>query len=386
MIPCGNRREADYLNRSEYQKYAAKGVVNRGNRQAIRLCMRRAMAGDTLTLGFLGGSITQGSRASSLENCYVSLVCDWWKRIFPKARFVCLNAGVGGTTSQFGVVRVREDLLAAKPDFAVVEFSVNDDQTDFYEETYEGLIRAIEESNPCPAVMLLHNVRYDNGVSAETKHAAIGKAYHLPSVSMRPSLYRAVLEGTVSMAEISPDGLHPNDFGHRLVADTAISFLEEVRLDLEAEEPFNSLPPPVTPNRYQYSRRLQSSNCIPENCSGFAADRRVQNGVRDCFKHGWTASRTGASILFRTKGTDFAVQYRKSMRHPAPVAVAVLDGDEASAVRLDGNFDETWGDSLSITNIARDLPNQTHCLEVRVVEVDAEPAADFYLASVIVSG
>ena len=374
------------MNRSEYREYAAKGAVNRGNRQSIRLCMRRAMAGDTLTLGFLGGSITQGSRASSPENCYASLVCDWWKRTFPKAGFAYLTAGVGGTTSQFGVARVREDLLTARPDFVVVEFSVNDDPTDFYEETYEGLIRAIEESNPCPAVLLLHNVRYDSGVSAETQHAAIGKAYQLPCVSMKPSLYRAVQDGTVSVAEISPDGLHPNDFGHRLIADTVNYFLEEIRLDLRTEERLEPLPPPVTPNRFQHSRRLQNSNCIPENCSGFVADHRAQNGVRDCFKHGWTASRAGASIMFRTKGTGFAVQYRKSMQHPAPVATAVLDGDEAHAVTLDGNFDETWGDSLSVTNIARDLTDQTHCLEVRVVEADAEPTADFYLVSVIVSG
>ena len=373
------------MERAEYQNMAPKGVVNRGNRQPIRLCMRKALDGVPLTLGFFGGSITQGSLASLQQNCYASLVCDWWKQTFPKSEIICNNAGVGGTTSQFGAARVREDLLSAKPDFVVVEFSVNDDPNDFYEETYEGMIRLMEESAPQPAVLLLHNVRYDNGVSAETQHSAIGRAYHLPCVSMRPCLYRAVLEKGMSVPEISPDGLHPNDLGHRLIADTVIACLKEIYLDIETDEPLDPLPPPVTANRYQHSQRLRNCNFSPASF-GFSVDLREQDGVRDCFKHGWTASKMGASIVFCAEGTGFAVQYRKSVRHPSPVAVAVLDGDEAHAVRLDGNFQETWGDSLSITTIAQNLPNRVHCLEIRIVEADAEPAADFYLASVIVSG
>ena len=372
------------MNRTEYRRYLPQSVVNRGNRQPIRLCMRKAMAGRPLTLGFLGGSITQGSLASSPEKRYVSLVCDWWKHAFPQSRVTCLNAGIGGTTSQFGVARVQEDLLSSQPDLVVVEFSVNDDPTDFYEETYEGLVRALQESTLSPALLLLHNVRYDNGVSAEEQHSAIGKAYHLPCVSMKPCLYRAVLDGAVEAADISPDGLHPNDFGHRLVADTVIHCLEEIRLDVWNNESPDPLPPPVTQNRYQHSRRMQSRSCMPES-TGFEADRRKREGVWDCFQGGWSAAGPGASIVFQARGTGFAVQYRKTVKHPALTACAVLDGDEAHAVRLDGNFNETWGDCLAIANIASGLPDKAHRLEIRTMEPGQEHAAGFYLASVIVS-
>ena len=109
-----------------------KGIVNRGNQARIKNVMKRAIAGEKITLGFLGGSITQGSLSSTPETCYAYLVYDWWRKTFPNAEFVYLNAGIGGTTSQFGVARVESDLLRYKPDFVIVEFSVNDDNNEFF--------------------------------------------------------------------------------------------------------------------------------------------------------------------------------------------------------------------------------------------------------------
>lgn len=373
------------MNRSEFQPYAQNGLLNRGSWQKIKYCMKKALAGRPVTVGFIGGSITQGSLASTPESCYAYLVYEWWKQKFPQSKVTYVNAGVGGTTSQFGVARVKDDLLAAVPDFVIIEFSVNDDPTDFFEETYEGLIRTVEGSEAKPGVLLLHNVRYDIGVSAEERHLKIGRAYSLPCVSMKRSLYPLVSSGRVTVSEISPDGLHPNDLGHRLVADTVIAVLENIYLDLKTEEePMAVLPAPLTSNRFQNSYRLQNYNSRPV-CSGFAEDTRAQNGVKDCFKHGWTASKIGASILFEFEGSGAAVQYRKSVKHPAPVALGILDGDETHAVRLDANFEETWGDCLFITTAAKNLPCGKHRLEVRIAEAASNSAADFYLVSVIIS-
>lgn len=374
------------MNLIEFQKCAPKGMANRGNRQKIRLCMKKAMSGQPVTIGFLGGSITQGSLSSSPETCYAYLVYDWWKQKFPMSKVTYVNAGVGGTTSQFGVARVQDDLLAAKPDFAVIEFSVNDDPTDFFEETYEGLVRTVLESSCKPSVLLLHNVRYDNGISAEERHLQIGKTYHLPCVSMKPTLYEHVVSGRIPVSDISPDGLHPNDLGHRFVADTVIACLEEIYQDLGAEEPLDFvLPAPLTQNRYRDSRRLRNDNSEPF-CRGFKKDPQPQSRVSDFFKRGWTASTTGASITFEFEGTGIAVQYRKSVKHPAPIAEAILDGDEKHAVKLDANFEETWGDCLFITNVAEGLAAGKHRLEVRLVKAEPELAAEFYLVSVILSG
>lgn len=80
-------------------------------------------------------------------------------------------------------------------------------------------------------------------------------------------------------------------------------------------------------------------------------DEAAQNGITDCFRYGWTAKKTGDAITFLAEGSCIAVQYRKSVKLPAPVALAVVDDDTEHAVRLDANFDETWGDKLELATL-----------------------------------
>ena len=98
-----------------------QGAANPGYIWNIKNVMKRAEAGKKLTIGFIGGSITQGSLSSTPQKCYAYLVYEWWVRTFPNARFEYVNAGIGGTTSQFGVARAQDDLLSKNPDFVIAE-------------------------------------------------------------------------------------------------------------------------------------------------------------------------------------------------------------------------------------------------------------------------
>ena len=365
-----------------YEIHAEKGWVNRGNLYRIKELMRRAEKGDRMTLAFLGGSITQGSVSSQYTNCYAYLVYDWFVRRFPKTAFTYVNAGVGGTTSQFGAARVEEDVLAFKPDFVIIEFSVNDENTDFYRETYEGLVRNVYGNALDPAVLLVHNMFYDSGVSAEEKHREIGTHYHLPSVSMKPSIYAPIEAGAIDRRELTPDDLHPNSEGHALLAEVITDCLDQIYMQRrEAEEPF-FMPEPLTRNAYEKVRRFQNYNSDPA-CAGFSADRTLKKYANDMFCGGWTASIQGAKICFEVEGTEIAVQYRKSVKRPAPVAVAVLDGDEENAVTLDANFEEDWGDSLHIDTLAYHISLGMHRVEIRIAQTHADDAVPFYLVSLI---
>lgn len=68
----------------------------------LKACMRRAEAGEDVTLGFFGGSITQDSLATKHEYCYAYRVFQWWEKTFPKAKLHYVNGGIGGTTSHYG--------------------------------------------------------------------------------------------------------------------------------------------------------------------------------------------------------------------------------------------------------------------------------------------
>jgi lysophospholipase L1-like esterase len=362
-------------------------ISNRGNRSRIKEVMRRAMAGEALTIGFLGGSITQGSLATQPTLCYAYHVYEWWCRTFPKASFTYVNAGIGATDSQFGCARAESDLLAYEPDFVIIEFSVNDASTPHYLETYEGLVRKVYGSEKQPAVLLVHNVCYDNGANAQLMHGKVARHYELPAVSMQSCIYPELVAGRIENREITPDDLHPNDKGHALVASVITYCLDQIAEEVqEPEKPaFTALPKPLTKNAYQDSVRFQSGNSAPI-LTGFIKDEAIQQGITDIFKNGWMASEKGAKIEFDVEGSCIGVQYRKTMQLPAPIAKLTVDGDDEHAVLLDANFDETWGDKLVLDTVLEHGKKGMHHVVVELTETHEGDRLPFYLVSVIASG
>lgn len=53
--------------------------MERSNWARLKGCIKKAEEGKELTIGFLGGSITQGSLATMPENTYAYQVFLWWK-------------------------------------------------------------------------------------------------------------------------------------------------------------------------------------------------------------------------------------------------------------------------------------------------------------------
>ncbi|MBN2221347.1 MAG: SGNH/GDSL hydrolase family protein, partial [Vallitaleaceae bacterium] len=155
----------------------------------IHACFERAKKGEKLKIAFLGGSITQGALSSKPETCYAYLVYQWILQRFSKAEVQYINAGIGGTDSQFAVARVEEQVLSLHPDLVFVEFSVNDEANDFYMETFEGLLRRIYYHQGNPAVMVLNNFFYHDGHNAQKEHNQVATHYQIPYLSIRDALY-----------------------------------------------------------------------------------------------------------------------------------------------------------------------------------------------------
>ena len=87
------------------------------------------------------------------------------------------------------------DVLMYQPDFVVVDFSVNDLEVPFRQETYEGVVRKLLAWPSHPAVVLLNNVYYDTGATAQDEHNAVGDHYGVPHVSIRDSIYKDLRAG-----------------------------------------------------------------------------------------------------------------------------------------------------------------------------------------------
>ena len=282
------------------------------------------------------------------------------------------------------VAGVRQRVIRSfKPDFVIIEFSVNDESNTHFMETYEGLVRKIYGNECKPAVLLVHNVCYDNGSSAQLVHGKIGRYYELPAVSMQSCIYQELLSGKLENRTITPDDLHPNDFGHELVASVITEFLGSILKNIDSEEVEPEFRvQPLTLNAYENSIRYRNDNSKP-SIKGFQEDSAPQNVITDIFKKGWTAKEKGASITFEIEGSCIGVQYRKTIQLPAPVAELILDGDESHSFRLDANFDETWGDKLVLDTILEHGEEKKHTVEIRLTETHEDDKLPFYLVSVI---
>lgn len=358
-------------------------MMERVNLARLKECMRRAMRGELLKIGFLGGSITQGSNASRPRYTYAYRVFSWWKETFPDAEFHYINGGIGGTSSHYGVARAVSDLLMYQPDFVVVDFSVNDEAEIFFKETFEGMIRKILTWPSKPAVVVLNNVYYDTGLSAQEYHNAVAQWYRIPSVSIRDTVYRRMQAGAYTREELTQDGLHPNDKGHELVAGEIRAFLESVRERIGEEEEENELPQPLTVNAYEQARRLTICNVCPE-LYGFSADAREKRGHLDFFRNGWSGRQKGDRIVFHVEASCIAVQYRKTLKKPAACARLILDGKEEEAIVLDANFEESWGDCLYLKPVLHHGVFGMHTVEIEITEGD-RTTTPFYLMSLIVA-
>ena len=127
---------------------------------------------EPLTVGFIGGSLTEGEvdyEGTSLANenlKWSNVVIRFLSALFPLRPIKAVNAGLGGTGSEYGAVRFGRDILAHEPDLVFIEFSCNDrpesekscdEKGKASRQIYlESMIRQCMEANKVPAIVYMH--------------------------------------------------------------------------------------------------------------------------------------------------------------------------------------------------------------------------------------
>ncbi len=362
------------------------GIVSIGNLYRFEKMFDKIKSGKIVKIAFLGGSITQDCHTTVHELCYAYRTFDWFKRQFPSGKFEYINAGIGGTTSQFGVARVEDDILCHKPDMVFVEFSVNDSNTDKFKETYESLLRKILLTENEPAVFTFNNVQYDDGVNAQDVHNEVARYYKLPIVSMKDSIYQEILFGKYTSLDISTDNLHPNNVGHGLLAEVICNLLNTILVQYLngnlAEDSYIVPELTLTNNRYISSKRIRNEIAVSESfiSENVIVDTSEQYGVRDCFKKGFILNTEDSYFEVTLEFSALSVQYLKTMGKNSPLAALYIDGEKVSL--LDGNFDENW-DCLYLHDICDYQKSEKHRVRIEIQNYPDDCKQDFYFVSFI---
>lgn len=193
----------------------------------------------SLTIGYLGGSLTDGSGASDPERfSWRALTTRWFREQFPQASVREVNAAIGGTGSEFGLYRMGEDLLAKQPDLVFVEFSVNDSglaerEVDLVSSAMEGIVRRILMSNPQATIVFVYTTMKSlepYHVAGELSPAAqlhdvVAGHYGIPSVPIGEAVWQYLQSKGMDWNEIMPDNVHPTDEGYAVYAEAMIEYL-----------------------------------------------------------------------------------------------------------------------------------------------------------------
>ncbi|HOW73462.1 MAG TPA: SGNH/GDSL hydrolase family protein [Phycisphaerae bacterium] len=304
-----------------------------------------------MTVGVIGGSITQGASATTPERRYGDLVAAWWRQRFPKAEIRFVNAGIGATGSNYGALRVRRDLLDRQPDFIVVEYAVNDPNTRESAESLEGLLRQVLRAPGQPAVVLLFTMHRDGG-NAQEWQSKVGRHYRLPMLSFRDALWPEIQTGRMKWEDVEADAVHPNDRGHAYVARLIRDYLSNVLRSPSAESRPASvaerLPPPLISDLFEHVALYESDTLKPVSNEGWTYN--PQN-------HRWQTDKPGSIIEFEVDGSVVLAMHWV-IRGPMGRARVTVDG--GAPKELEGWFDQTWGGYHQANEIARGLTPGKH--------------------------
>lgn len=341
-----------------------RAVVSEGNKARLAKAMKKAANGEDITVGVIGGSITQGSSATDHNNCYAELFHKYWVEKFPQSNVNFVNAGIGGTNSYLGVHRVDTQLLDSKPDAVIVEFSVNDTDKLMNKYSYDSLVRKILNCDSQPAVMLLFTTQED-GTSLWETHKEIGAAYDLPMLSYRAVVYPEVSAGTLDWKDISPDNIHPNDEGHKLIGQLVSRYLDSVYDDLDniddSDVSFET--PAYTADYYKDAKMLGASDITPQEISGF--EQGGNSVYPELFPDNFVTEGEGY-LKFETECKCLGFFYLKKVDGKGGKYDVYVDGERKGT--LDADFKGGWGNYGETQQILISKDSEKHTVEIKLAE------------------
>jgi len=339
----------------------SRSLLAAGNQARMQRFIEKCRSGDTVKIAAIGGSITQGSGASTTSKCYVSLFNTWVKSNF-SCSTTLYNKGIGATSSDYGVFRAYRDIVSNEPDLVIVEFAVNDGSSgeSTYGEPFEGLLRQLLKASSKPAVIVLFMTQtaYQGGQAWQSLIAA---NYDLPMVSYQNAVWPELQDGTIVSSDISSDGTHPNDAGHALVA----SFLEDLVSRAADAFPTGSTESDIPKvavalksTTFEFTNLYDGDDTdtsdlesIMTSQSGWTFTNADKDGDYQTVGAAYQSSTAGSTIDFAVEDGDI-IYVSYEMANDGDYGEAEFTVDDSTSTTIDANFTTSgWGDYRAMASI-----------------------------------
>ena len=342
--------------------------------------------GAEIKIAYFGGSITAqaGWRPKTLA---------YFQKTWPNAKFTEINAAIGGTGSDLGVFRIKQDVLEKKPDLMFVEFATNDGGASPEQifRCMEGIVRqtwrALPECDICfvytlteAAIAPMLEGKFPRSASAMEK---IADHYGIPSIHMGMEVAKLAKEGRLiwkaplpkTDAEkatlgdkfvFAPDSVHPHpETGHELYLQAIVRSLAAIKAASATPAP-HVLKDPFIATNYENAQLIPITKDSVTLSSGFTLlDPRT-----DAFAKRWAerlstlqkATKPGETLSFKFKGTRAAIY--DLVGPDCGQVIVTLDNQPPKIVpRFDAYC--TYH-RLATLVIGTDLPDTVHTVKIEI--------------------
>ena len=357
-------------NLSDYDKMVQRSLMSTGNLERMTNFINKLENKEEVTIAFIGGSITEGLTAGA-EKCWAKLTYDYLCEKYPDTKINYVNAGMSGTPSILGNIRVQRDVLDYKPDLVFVEFAVNDGNDQLYKDSYEALVRTILSQEQNPAVALYFTV-IKSGHTCESFMSQVGEAYGLPMVSLNNALKPEFDSGAMTWEDYSDDESHPNEWGHEMTRDLIVNMLEKVTEEVKAGGTTEVSPLPearVFSDRFEgmtlIDRAHESDKFTMKSVGSFSTDQETLAQFPD----GWSVKMKPSeceAMEFEFTGKNLFLIYRCVNSKKFGSALFTVDGKEAGSFLTSAN--DGW--SNPVAKLVYSGDEGTHTVSVKLDSVE----------------
>ena len=346
-----------------------RSFVQFGNTHRIEAKLEKAASGEETTVAYIGGSITEGIGGGA-EGCYAKLSYNYIAENFGTGDNVkYVNAGISGTPSILGNLRVKRDVLDKNADIVFIEFAVNDGGDQLYKDSFEALVRTILMHENQPAVILLFTVTED-GHTCQDQMKQIGEYYELPMISVPDAIQPEFEAGRMVWDDYSDDASHPNADGHALVAEFISNWFEQLKARDAVEAEYKMKPVGKFSNAYDNAFMIEADydnsneNITIGETGSFTLDGR---GIAGFTKGAWVYNGEGAEPLkMKIKGNSFFFVCKRNNKAEMGKFEVYINGEKAATINT--NHKDGWGDPWAFQVIKWQ--------SVKDMEVEIVPTAD----------
>ena len=316
----------------EMYEAATKGL---GTDNTFRMAnvIKKARAGEPVTIVAFGGVAAAGEGASKAEKSLDYLLRDYWKQTFPDSELT-IARDVSSSDDPYYAIHRAALFIGLKPDLVLIDYSNISEKSPAATNStlyLENLVRRFMEEENQPAVMLFY---ISTEAQAEDKdpQRTISVRYRLPMISFYDAIETGLEENVYTdRSSVTTDTNRLTDEGQKIFAAILERYFNNVRASVRSNKTNTSY---VLPNSSQEASLYAGSHIADNETVRPSAKAGIAKGSPASPDHpnGWSANAPGFEITFKITCRNLGILYR-AVADPAGAEVDVF---------VDGNYIKTF--------------------------------------------